>query len=122
MSRLPNTTTISTLALLTALAALPLRVAHAAGWDWEETGMWTQQTLNWAQTLDPDHPSVQVLQQQTAPAPLEPWCLQGGQPSPAECGEHEQRLENWKGSFLQGAMPASEPPFPAQCAASCYPV
>jgi hypothetical protein len=103
----------------------------STGWDWDgsfkpETyvqGDWRTPQLDWAQKLDFNRPSFQVISREFAPPPREPWCSTMLQPLPADCANFNLLLGDWARSYLNlevdEALPASLPVYPRSCPTAC---
>ena len=103
----------------------------STGWDWDgsfkpETygnDLWRYGTLDWAQRMDPDHPSFDVVKQISGPPPREPWCSTFTQPNGADCANFNLLLSNWVRSYLElpagSPLPVNMPIYPKGCPSAC---
>lgn len=99
-------------------------VAAANGWDWDEEiqfRIWRTATLQWAQDLHPQHPTISYLANAVNPPPRELWCADPGTPTYADCEEHKARLELWAENTFGYFTPAEDLDWPRECPSSCYP-
>jgi hypothetical protein len=116
---------IKPLALAAALATFS-SAALATGWDWDEEDgfrIWRPSSLQWAQAVDPQHPSIGWINANVAPPPREMWCVGAPAPTETDCDIHYDLTEDWLVAFLglssPSQLPQYLPPFPAECTSIC---
>lgn len=119
------------LALLAAVLSLPALTLTAAassdGWDWDEEladSEWTDDSLDWAVVVHPEHPSEVAIERRVLPPPQEPWCQANVRPSAEDCAAHRTLLEEWLQDEIgkspsQAASAAAT--YPSECWSACYP-